>query len=265
MTVSAGSVVYRFGEHSCSVVGLRWSDDELSNALHAQVATNLFDDEGKSEIMQILVASRETQFVNDEISRILKDAHHIEQWRVGEAIAQTYLTDHRSCEFPWPVGRDEKRPGSSMPGADLVGIGNDDSGECLVFGEVKTSSQNTYPPSVMHGRTGLKKQLESLCSDESIRDGLVKYLGHRAVSSSWETRFKRAVARYMKSSSDIQLYGYLIRDVEPRVDDLKVRVCKLCAIRPSEMRIELLALYLPSGSLRNAGKEIVSHRKMGRK
>ncbi len=183
---------------------------------------------------------------------------------MGEAIAETYLTDRRSCSFPWPDGRDERKSGSSLPGADLVGFGVDDDGDCLAFGEVKTSSEQSYPPGAMYGRTGLKQQLEDLRDKETIRDDLVKYLGHRAGSAPWRARFEQAASRYLRNTSDIQLYGCLVRDVEPHQDDLRVRVGKLAVACPEGMRIELLALYLPQESrLDGIGKEMVSRRAGG--
>ena len=139
MTVGAGEVVYEIDDGPCSAAGVQWSNDELASALKGQVAAVLFDDEGRANIEEILVASAETDFARDGLLRVLRDPDEIEDWRVGEAIAETYLTEHRSCSFPWPDGRDERKRRSSLPGADLVGFGIDDDGDCLAFGEVKTS------------------------------------------------------------------------------------------------------------------------------
>ena len=86
----------------------------------------------------------------------------VEIQKLLAAIAEVYLTDHRSCQFPWPLGRDERKSSSSLPRADLVGFRTDESGNALAFGEVKTSSEANYPPRVMYGETGLRKQLENL-------------------------------------------------------------------------------------------------------
>ena len=194
---------------------------------------------------------------------MLQDPNRVEDWRVGEAIAEAYLTDHRSCRFPWPDGRDERKGGSSLPGADLVGFGIDRDGDCFAFGEVKTSREGRYPPGTMHGRTGLKRQLEDLRDSDAIRDDRVRYLAHRAGSASWRARFQRAVVRYLGNSSDVQLYGVLVRDVEPHKDDLRLRVDELRAGCPEGTCIELLALYLPQESLDGIGEEIVSRRSKG--
>lgn len=260
MTVGIGDIVYDLGEPPCSGVGLRWSDEELDAALNHRVAAVLFDDEGRTNMEVILAGLAETEFEQDRLRRLLEEPDQVEDWRVGEAIAETYLTDHRSCSFPWPDGRDERKRGSSLPGADLVGFGIDDRGDCFVFGEVKTSSERGYPPGAMYGRTGLKQQLEDLRDDEVIRDDLVKYLCHRAGLAPWKTRFEQAAGRYLQNSSDIQLYGCLIRDVAPHRDDLRLRVGDLGASCPEGTRIELLALYLPQECLNGIGREMISRR-----
>ena len=261
VTVGKGKVSYGIGDAPCSGTGLEWSPEEVEAAMDGRVAAVLFDDEGKANIEEILTGVAETDFDQGALLRVLEDANEIEDWRVGEAIAETYLTDHRSCSFPWPDGRDERTRRASLPGADLVGFGVDEHGDCLAFGEVKTSSDPNHPPGVMYGRTGLKQQLEDLRDRTVIRDGLLKYLGHRAEAAPWRARYERAGRRYLQDSSDVQLYGFLVRDVEPHREDLRARVSGLGDGRPQEMCIELLALYLPRESLDGIGKDMVSRRK----
>ena len=263
MSVAIGKTVYSHGTYPCSGIGLVWDDEDLDAALGGQVAALLFDDEGKANTKSILSDLVETDFEQDRLRGILSDPDAIENWRVGEAIAEAYLQDHRNCCFPWPDGRDERKSGSSLPGADLVGFGEDEDGDCLAFGEVKTSSQAQYPPNVMYGPKGLKKQLEDLREKELIRDGLVKYLCHRSIGAVWYPRFQAAVRRYLINSSDFQLYGLLIRDVPPNCRDLRVRVLKLSEKCPDCTTIELLALYLPEGRIKGIGKVVVEKRSGG--
>lgn len=260
MTVSVGEQVYNEGGMPCSGNGLTWTDAELDAAMKGPVAAVLFDDEGKADIEEILTGLAETQFAEDNLRRALADPPEVEDWRVGEAIAETYLTDHRDCYFPWPDGRDERKAGSSLPGADLVGLHTDDEGNCLAFGEVKTSSEARYPPGAMHGRTGLKKQLEDLRDRESIRDDLFKYLGYRAKGSTWAEQFRAAGKRYLRNKSDVNLYGFLVRDVDPHRDDVRARVEKLSLNCPEGTKIELLALYLPAGCIEGIGAAAVAAR-----
>ncbi len=261
MTVPVGESVYNHGFPPCSGIGLEWSSDDLDAALDGPVAAVLFDDEGKANIEEILTSLAETDFAQEGLRRVLADPNDIEDWRVGEAIAESYLTDHRLCYFPWPDGRDERKSGSSLPGADLVGFRADDDGDCLAFGEVKTSSESKYPPGAMYGRTsGLKQQLEALRDREAIRDDLLKYLGHRAKEAPWRERFRNASSRYLRNKADVQLYGFLVRDVDPHQDDLRARVSKLATDCPEGTHIELLALYLPKGRIDGIGKAAIAKR-----
>ena len=237
-----------------------WSGEELDAALNDPVATVLFDDEGRADIEEILREIVDTEFEQDELRRVLAEPERIEDWRVGEAIAETWLTDHRDCRFPWPDGRDERKRGSSLPGADLVGLHADAQGDCLAFGEVKTSSERRYPPGAMYGRTGLKQQLEDLRDSTSIRDDLFKYLGYRAKGTVWMKRFQRAGKRYLVNKSDVRLFGFLVRDVSPHKDDVRVRVESLRKGCPDGTRIELIALYLPVGRLEGIGGSAIAAR-----
>ncbi len=260
MTVAVGETVYSHGTAPCSGIGLRWSSEELNLALGERVPSLVFDDEGKTDIEGILSGLAETEFAQENLRKILADTKDIENWRVGEAIAEAYLTDHRSCQFPWPDGRDERKHGSSLPGADLVGFRTDTDGDVLAFGEVKTSTEENYPPGAMYGRTGLKQQLEDLRDRERLRDDLLKYLCYRARTAPWRPRFEAASCRYLANKSDIHLYGILIRDVSPHADDLRVRVMKLGKDCPEGTRVELLALYLPKGRIDDIGKSVVARR-----
>ena len=260
MTVDVGEAIYNIGAAPCSGVGLRWSTDALNAAIDGPVASTLFDDKGKADINEILASLAETNFAQEGLRTVLEDPIVVEDWRVGEAIAETYLTDHRYCNFPWPDVRDERKSGSSLPGADLVGFGTDDDGDCLAFGEVKTSSHQSYPPGAVYGPTGLKRQLEDLRDNTAIRDKLFRYLAHRAVEAPWRIRFEHAGKRYLQNRSDVKLYGFLVRDVEPHLDDIRVRVTKLAEDCPEGTRIELLALYLPTDSIAGIGTAIVARR-----
>ena len=260
MTVASGEAVYCAGDPPSTGLGLEWSGEELDAALNGPVAAVLFDDEGRADIEEILRGIVDTAFEQDGLRRVPAEPERIEDWRVGEAIAETWLTDHRDCRFPWPEGRDERKRGSSLPGADLVGLHADAQGDCLAFGEVKTASEDRYPPGAMYGRTGLKQQLEDLRDSTSIRDDLFKYLGYRAKGAAWLQRFRRAGKRYLVNKSDVRLFGFLVRDVSPHKDDVRVRVESLGKGCPDGTRIELIALYLPVGRLEGIGDGAIAAR-----
>ena len=251
MTVAAGTDCYNLGTNPCTGKGVSWTKNELDDAINDPVAGIVFDDEGTADLDALLSSVADTEFAHEELARVLAPADSVEDWRVGEAIAESYLTEHRDCFFPWPDGRDKRKTGSSLPGADLVGFHVDGIGDRFSFGEVKTSHQNVHPPGTVYGRTGLKKQLEDLRDDKSIRDGLMKYLGYRAVTALWRGRYEAASKRYLENNSDIQLYGVLVRDVKPHENDVRSRVEKLAEGCPSGSNVELLAVYLPRGEISN--------------
>lgn len=263
MPVAEGVAIYNHGAHPCVGVGLSWTEEELDEALQGSVAATVFDDSGNSLAAELLSGLADTDFAQDNLAAALSASDSVEDWRIGEAIAETYLTDHRDCYFPWPDGRDSRKARSSLPGADLVGIALDDAGDCLAFGEVKTSGQSMYPPGVMNGRSGLNKQIEDLRDNEATKDGLLRYLCYRAKHANWRGRFEVAAKRYLYNKSDVCLYGILIRDVDPHGDDLRTRTQGLGNNCPNGTRIELMAIYLPSGSIDQLGTKVISSRAGG--
>jgi len=256
--IAVGAECYSHGATPSTGTGRSWNAEELGAAINGQISALVFDDQGKVDIQELLAGVAETAFEQEQLAQALAAPDDVEDWRVGEAIAEAYLTEHRDCLFPWPDGRDERKSGSSLPGADLVGVQQDEHGDRFVFGEVKTSGEAKYPPGAVYGRTGLKQQLEDLRDKFGIRNDLFKYLGHRAKNATWRDRFKGASKRYLNNTSDIQLFGVLVRDVEPNVDDVRVRVEKLGNGCPAGTQIELLALYLPIGAISNLAAQTLA-------
>lgn len=256
--IAVGAECYRHGALPSTGTGRSWNAEELGAAINGQVSALVFDDQGKADIEELLVGVAETSFEQEQLAQALAAPDDVEDWRVGEAIAEAYLTEHRDCLFPWPDGRDERKSGSSLPGADLVGVQQDEHGDRFVFGEVKTSGEAKHPPGAVYGRTGLKQQLEDLRDKVGIRNDLFKYLGHRAKNATWRDRFKAASKRYLNNTSDVQLFGVLVRDVEPNVDDVRMRVEKLGNGCPAGTQIELLALYLPNGAICNLASQALA-------
>ena len=261
--IAVGRECYRHQASPSFGTGRAWNDEELDAAISGQVSALVFDEKGKADIAELLEGVAETEFQQEQLSQALAHPENVEDWRVGEAIAEAYLTEHRDCLFPWPDGQDERKSGSSLPGADLVGVQKDENGDRFVFGEVKTSGEAKYPPGAVYGRTGLKQQLEDLRDKVSIRNDLFKYLGHRAKNAAWKSRFKDASKRYLNNTSDVQLFGVLVRDVVPNVDDVRVRVEKLANSCPKGTYIEMLALYLPIGAIANLGALTIAARAGG--
>ena len=86
------------------------------------------------------------------------------------------------------------------------------------------------------------------------------YLAYRATYASWRGRFEVASGRYLNDSSDVQIYGVIIRDVSPHENDLRARVEALAQDCPKGTVVGLLAIYLPSGSIRGIGGVSIAKR-----
>ena len=260
----AGTVAYTLGSPPVRGTGLSWTAQETEGAVTGPVAATVYDDAGTQTLSSLLSGLPDTGFTSTNVKATLALTDAVENWRVGEALAETYLVDHRECHFPWPDGRDIRKSGSSLPGADLVGFQRDGGHHRFAFGEVKTSSEKVYPPGACYGVTGLKQQLEDLRDDLGIRDDLVKYLGHRAANgAAWKTQFMNAAERYFADKNDIRVFGLLVRDVPAHEDDVRVRVTALAKGCPAQMAIELLAIYLPDKSIEKLGTTAAKSRKGG--
>ena len=257
--ISSGTEKYRLGTHPVSGVGYGFSEKEFEQAITGSVVLTVFDNHGNASVADFLLSLNTTGFSAESVHRILHQNSLPENWRVGEAFAETYLVQHRSCVFPWSDSRDERRQNSSLPGADLVGFQIDGKSYRFAFGEVKTSHQKKYPPDVLYGRSGMTAQVEDLCSTRSTRDTLVKYLIFREKSLSKDdaSRLRFASQQYLENSDNCTIFGVLIRDVEPHKNDLCTRVDFFIAAKhPKEMVIELIAIYLPAGQIDTLGDTV---------
>jgi len=252
MAIPAGVEAFSCDSGTVKARGQSLSEEETIAAVQGDVSQIISDYKGQEDLKELFSGLATTGFEQAQIQSILSTNPEAYDWRVGEALAEAYLSSHRNCEYPWPGGRDLKNPTASAAGTDLVGLQSQGTGgSCrFSFGEVKTSEDKTCPPSVMYGRHGLKQQLEDLKDSTSVRDSLVKYLGVHAVNKPWSERFRSAAARYIRSTTDVALFGILVRDTSPHVDDLQTRAKKLDdGNNATDLHIELLALYLPSGTI----------------
>jgi hypothetical protein len=263
VTISVGKEVYNADVSPVTARGVSYTKAELDAALSGSVSRILRDESGTADLQAILLSVVTTDFSDKSVKRVLSRRPAMESWRVGEGLAEAYLTEHKNSDFPWPSGRDLKNPGASPAGTDLVGFQETDAvvkAHRFAFGEVKTSAQELWPPNVMDGRHGLQKQLEALRDSTDVKDALVRYLGHHAGGARWLPRYQSAAARYLADSSDVSLFGVLIRDVKPKADDLTKRAEVLAGNCPSETNIELRALYLPKNSIKTLAKRVVGAR-----
>ena len=142
MSIATGIIEYNLGSSPVSGCGFSWATDELDTALEGPVSEVVFDDSGKADISALLSGVVETDFEKSQVERILTNNKTPEDWRVGEALAESYLVHQRDCFFPWPDGRDERKTGSSLPGADLVGFQKEEDEDFFAFGESKLSGNS---------------------------------------------------------------------------------------------------------------------------
>ena len=263
MTMAAGTEVYNADAGPVIARGVSYTDAELDVALRSSVSHILWDDAGTAALETILTSVVTTDFSDQSVKRVLSNRATPENWRVGEALAEAFLVEHRSCKFPWPSSRDLKNPSASPAGTDLVGFQGKNTPEKsyrFAFGEVKTSEQEEWPPSVMDGRHGLKKQLEDLRDSTKVKDSLVKYLGHHADRADWLPHYQSAAARYLSDPADVSLLGVIVRDVEPKPEDLARPAKDLAAGCPETTSIELRAMYLPRKTINSLSERAVRAR-----
>lgn len=255
MSIAKGDTVYVCENEKVSISGVILTEDELVAALAGPIAANLHDDEGAQDLEEFLAPLAETGFANISITRILSHNRTPESWRVGEELAECYLKSHRNCSFPRPGSRDQKNPNASQAGTDLVGFQCEENETRFAFGEVKTSYENKYPPQVVTSRHGMAKQLEDLFQKNGLTtDHLVQYLVLNSRGQDWVTTLKEAAKRYLVNPHDVVLYGILVRDVSPGKNDLQGKGKELGEQKPESTEIELLAIYLPEGSIPSLGE-----------
>ena len=64
----------------------------------------LYDDAGTQALTSLLTGLLDTGFTSTNVKATLTQTRAAENWRVGEALAESYLVHHRACHFPWPDG-----------------------------------------------------------------------------------------------------------------------------------------------------------------
>lgn len=236
MSMPCGREVYRDNKN-LSLLGILYRDDELPQLTPA-IVEKCFDTQGQIEFQDYVNSIDETGF--NQITSVTID---IKAWQMGEGFAESYLINCWSCKFPWSNNRDLKNPKSSLTGADLVGFYEGK----FAFGEVKTSSENKYPPQVTSKKSdGLNTQLNKLCEDRNLQLTLMQYLFCRLGKD--KSDYKRAMESYLSNNDNFNIFGILIRDVDPKIEDWEYLQKHL---KPhSSSNIFLIALYLPHNDIK---------------
>lgn len=226
-----GKAIYQETHNGICIEGIAYSEDDLNQSSQI-VADICFDTPGQEDFKNYILSLTDTGF--SPINTVLPK---VRDWQVGEGFAEAYLTAHFSCYFPWSNNRDLKNLNSSLTGADMVGFH-----QCqFAFGEVKTSTEQKYPPQVTSKKgDGLNTQLKKLCHDHDGRWVLVQYLFYRVKST---TKYQEACKAYLKDDKNFYVFGVLVRDVEPKINDWDY-LKKHLEVH-GQNRVSLVALYLP--------------------
>lgn len=222
-------------------------DEEFRSFMQRDVAERLKDTQGIKDFEDHLRGLALTEMGKENLEAILNAAISEERdWAIGEALAEALLICIYQVVFPWNIERDKRNVNGSLPGADIIGFLPHNSGYRLVLGEVKTSSEEKYPPSVMSGRSGLVHQIDKLAQNLSTIYQLLKWLQPRCKGNKYEEAFNKSVALYLNSGNKaVSLFGVLIRDTKPNKFDLEARGKALGTTVLQPTSIDLIAVYLP--------------------
>jgi hypothetical protein len=234
--------------------GVSFSDIEYKELLNNEVKNKLLDTPQKNKMLSILEALKsETGFEKSEtlladIQFLSDDSVEVQNFRIGEALAEVCLEKHFNCRFYWNELRDARNPKGNKTGADLVGfieIGNE---ILFLFGEVKTSSERNSPPQVMTNPMGMEDQLRDLYNDQNKRFNLIRYIQSKiGVSNNinFQNDFNNAIRNYYgQNEGKYMLYGILVRDTGVNENDVKVSYNKLKNEILDPIGLKLLAIYV---------------------
>lgn len=233
----------RCGE-SVEYLGLSLKDNAFAEYLSARIKPRFDDTQWIDMIIKESVQL--TGFCADNFVEIFKNREILNEWRIGELVAECTLEDKFKVRFYYNTSRDAKNLRSNLTGADLVGFCDIDNEVCFLFGEVKTSSDPNTPPQVLYGKSGMIKQLESLKDCKQKRNDLVKWIASKAtiLEGRFKDEYGNAMRTYINSNfSKVHLVGVLVRDTEPNDRDIKSRAFALDKNIPQHMSLKLISLY----------------------
>jgi hypothetical protein len=182
-----------------------------------------------------------------DIQRLSDEEVDVQEFRIGEAVAEVMLENYFCCRFYWNIVRDARNPRVNQAGADLVGFIEYNGEVLFLFGEVKTSSEQNSPPQVMTQRgSGMATQLKDLYLDRNKRLDLIRYLQSKIDNDeNFKQDFNKATHTYYKPNNKYQIFGVLIRDTGKNELDLKNVYLGLKKDILEPTGLKLLAVYMP--------------------
>lgn len=187
--------------------------------------------------------SRRTGFDTDELKEnLLSTLPPANYWQAGESLAHCLLEDYWFARFPYRESRSAKNPRASLAGADIVGLYHQNGTTTLLFGEVKTTSEDRRPPQVVTSQAGLLDQMTAL-KDRRTQLSLMLWLVHNSGNGGPYARQRDdAVDAYIRRGT-VRLVGVLIRDTPSDEADLQRAYEMLRG--DTNIRLDLCALYIP--------------------
>ncbi len=236
--------------HSVEWKGYNVIDNDMYQTfMENNVRARLNDSEGQDIIENHLRPLASTGFEIANLDVLLNATTQEERgWAIGESFSEAILEQELSVVFPWNHARDLRNENASLPGADIVGLINDNGQYKILFGEVKTSQENRYPPQVVTARHGIANQLETLGTNSTRIITLISWLIHRCKGTIHETNFNEAVKYLIQNTNQgLYLIGILVRpNITANEDDLRSRGVTLGnTFNGTETKGLLLAYYLP--------------------
>jgi len=223
-------------------------NDVYANFMQNEVSERLNDLEAEAEIENHLRGLATTGFEVDNLEELL-NAPTPEQkaWAVGEAFAEAILERENGVIFPWNQKRDLRNENSSLSGADLIGLVEDDGQIKLLVGEVKTSEEDTHPPQVMSGQHGMINQLKEYHTNKTRQMTIINWILYRCKGTEYEEQLNDAIKFFISNgNTGFYLAGVLVRSgVTTDELDLKNRGIDLSNTLNGSTKGELQAFYLP--------------------
>ncbi len=242
---------YNNSHHNVEWFGYRIDDDEeYQTFMKSNVRARLNDDDGQQIVENHLRPLVTTGFEANNLDTLLNARNQEERdWAVGESFSEAILEREFGAIFPWNTNRDSKNENASLPGADIIGLIKDEGQEKLLFGEVKTSIQEQYPPNVLYGRSGMAHQLETIGTNLARLLQLIEYLLFRCKDTIYEDDFNEAIKYLLGSDSHQGMYlvGILVRpNITANEEDWQRRGTYLGdTFSGTVTKALLLAYYLP--------------------
>lgn len=242
-------------QYTNSRYSIEWQGYNVNNNATYQyfmennVRARLNDVDGQNIVESHLRALALTEFDVASLESFLNARSYEERdWAVGESFSEAILEQEFGVIFPWNYARDLRNENASLAGADIVGLIDDGGQYKLLFGEVKTSVENRYPPQVVTARHGMANQLETLGTNLTRLNTLILWLTHRCKGTTYEVSFNEAFKHLIQNANQgIFLVGILVRpNIVANEDDLRSRGEALGnTFNGTVTKGLLLAYYLP--------------------